>query len=79
MCTNFQTKQKNFNFLAQICPKMDFGSEFQKSKSGFGINTSIIPCLPIFSQNGQLLIFRPKFWEIAHLRAIFCSNVAEGG
>ena len=28
-------------------------------------------CLPIFSQNGQLLIFRPKFGEIAQLRAIF--------
>ena len=28
-------------------------------------------CLPIFSQNGQLLIFRPKFEEIAQLRAIF--------
>ena len=27
--------------------------------------------MPIFSQNGQLLIFRPKFGEIAQLRAIF--------
>ena len=53
MCTNFQTKQKTLNLLVQICPKMDF----QKSKSGFGINTSKIPCVPIFTQNGQLLIF----------------------
>ena len=47
------------------------GSEFQKSKSGFGISTFKIPCVPIFNQSGQLLIFRPKFGEIAHLRAIF--------
>ena len=47
------------------------GSEFQKSKSGFGINTSNIPRVPIFSQNGQLLIFWSKFGEIAQLRVIF--------
>ena len=46
-----------------------FGSEFQKSKPRFGINTSNIPCVPIFSQ--KLLIFRPKFGEIAQLRPIF--------
>ena len=45
--------------------------EFQKSKSRFGISTSKIPCVPIFSQNGQLLTFRPKFEEFAQLRAIF--------
>ena len=50
---------------------MDFGVRFQKSNSGFGINTSTISCLPIFSQNGQHLVFRPKFWEIAQLCAIF--------
>ena len=71
MCTNFQTKRTTLNFWAQICPKMNFGSEFQKSKSGFGIITSNIPCVSIFSQNGQLLIFRPKFGKIAQLRAIF--------
>ena len=27
------------------------GSEFQKSKSGFGINTSKIPCVSIFDLN----------------------------
>ena len=45
--------------------------EFQKSNSGFGINTSNIPCVPIFSQDGQLLILWPKFGEIDQLRAIF--------
>ena len=58
----FSDKTSNFEFL---------GSEFQKSKSGFRINTSSIPCVPIFSQNGQFLIFRPKFGEIAQLHAKF--------
>ena len=54
------------------------GSKFQKSKSGFGINTSNIPCVSVFSQNGQLLIFRPKFGEVAQLREYFGSNIVEG-
>ena len=58
-------------FSDKFAQKWILGSEFQKSKSGFGINTSNIPCVPIFSQNGQLLIFQPKFGEIAQLRAIF--------
>ena len=65
----FSDKTDNFEFLGPNLPNLV--SEFQKSKSGFGINTSNIPCVPIFSQNGQLLIFRPKFAEIAQLRAIF--------
>ena len=54
------------------------GSEFQKSKSGFGINTSKMPYVPILGQNGQLLIFRPKFGDIAQLREYFGSNIVEG-
>ena len=69
--TNFQTKQTALNFGHKFAQKWILGSEFQKSKSGFGINTSSIPCVPIFSQTGQLLIFWPKFGEIAQLRAIF--------
>ena len=34
--------------------------------------------MPIFSQNGQLLIFWPKFGEIAQLREYFGSNIVEG-
>ena len=33
--------------------------------------------MPIFSQNGQRLIFWPKFWQIAQLREYFGSNIAE--
>ena len=58
-------------FSDKFAQKWILGSEFQKSKSGFGINTSNIPCVPVFSQNGQLLIFWPKFGEIAQLCAIF--------
>ena len=58
-------------FGPRFTQKWILGSEFQKPKSGFGINTSHIPCLLIFSQNEQLLIFWPKFGEIAQLRAIF--------
>ena len=54
------------------------GSEFQKSKSEFGINTSKIPCVPILSQNGQRLIFRPKFGEIAQYVQYFGLNIVEG-
>ena len=77
MCTNFQTKRTFLNFWAQIAQKWIWGSESQKSKSGFEINTSKIPYEPIFSQNGQLLVFQPKFGEIAQLRAIFWFRFVE--
>ena len=68
----FSDIRGNFKFLDPNLPKNSFwGLEFQKSKSGFGINTSNVSCVPIFSQNGQLLIFWPKFGKIAQLRAIF--------
>ena len=79
MRTNFQTKRTTLNFWAQFAQKWILRTKFQKSKSGCEINTSNIPCVPIFSQNGQLLIFRSKFGEIGQLRAIFfCSNIVEG-
>ena len=68
----FSGIRDNFEFLDPNLPKSKFlGSEFQKSKSWFRINISNIPCAPIFSQNGQLWIFWPKFEEIAQLHAIF--------
>ena len=54
----FSDKTDNLEFLDPNLPKNIFlGSKFQKSKSGFGIDTSNIPRARIFSQNGQLLIF----------------------
>ena len=61
MSTNFQTKRSTLNSWVQICPKVDFGQ----------ITMCNIQCVSSFSQNEQLLIFWPKFWEIAQLRAIF--------
>ena len=57
---------------------MNFAVRIQKSKSGFGISASIIPCVPNFSQNGKPEAFWRKFREIAHLHAYFCSNTVEG-
>ena len=70
MCTNFQTKRTTLTFGSKFAQKWILGSEFQKYKSRFGINTSNIPRELIFIQNGQLLIFRPEFGEIAQLHAI---------
>ena len=61
MCANFQSKQTTLTFLAQICPKRKLGFEIQKTNIGIRISILQIPCVPIFRQNGQLWIFRPKF------------------
>ena len=71
MCANFQAKRTTLTFFAQISQKWILGSEFEKSKSGYGINASNISWVLIFSQNGQLLNFRPKCGRIVQLRAIF--------
>ena len=52
MFANFQEKQTTLTFLAQICPKMNFGAGISKSKSGLGINISKTPCVQV--QNVQL-------------------------
>ena len=59
----FSDKTDNFEFLGPNLPKNRFW--------GRNFNTCNIPCVPIFSQNGQVLIFWPKFGEIVQLRAIF--------
>ena len=43
MSANFQAKRTTFTFSAQICPKMDFGLETQKSNVGIGISILEIP------------------------------------
>ena len=58
-------------FGAKFAQKYNLGSKFQTFKTGFGINTSVIPWVPILSQIVQLLIFWPKFGEIGQLHAIF--------
>ena len=53
-------------------------SEFQKSNLGFGISTCNIPCVPIFSRNGQLLIFRSEFGKLPNYVQYFGSNIVVG-
>ena len=48
-------------FRPKCAQKWILVSEFQKSRSGFGICTSKKPCVPIFSKNGQFCFFWPKF------------------
>ena len=71
----FPDKTDNFDFWAHIYPKTDFGVTISKAKSGFGVSTSKKPCEPIFNQNGQLWILRPKFTQ---LLAIFCFEYCWG-
>ena len=54
VCANFQAKQTSLTFSAQICPKICFRLEIQKTNVGIRIRILDIPCVPIFSQNGQL-------------------------
>ena len=61
MCTNFPPKQTTLTFLAQICPKMDLGSEFQKTNVGIRISIVKVSCVPSFRKNKQLWLSRPKF------------------
>ena len=61
MCANLQAKWTTFNFLAQICSRMDLGLQTQKTNVGIRISILEILCLPIFKQNGQLWLFLPKF------------------
>ena len=79
LVSKFQKSKSGFgiSILEILCApifRQNFGLKFAQKwilGSEFGINTSIIPCVPIFSEEGQLLIFRSKFEEIAQLCAIF--------
>ena len=48
VCANFQAKWTTLTFLVQICPKMDFGQEIQKTNLGIKISILEIACVPIF-------------------------------
>ena len=55
-----QNKQGMF-FRPKFAQNEMFGSEFQKSESGFLISFSKILRVPIFRQNGQFWLFWPTF------------------
>ena len=60
-CANFQSKWTTLNFLTQTCSKKDLGLETEKSNVGIRINIVETLCMSIFSQTGQLWVFRSKF------------------
>ena len=61
MSTNFQTNKQLWIFVPKFAQKWIFGSELQKSNSGFGTSILEILCVSTFRQKGQLWIFGPKF------------------
>ena len=61
MCVNFQSNWATLTFLAQTFPKMDLGTEDQKTNIGIRIDIVKMRCVPIFRKNGQLWHFQPKF------------------
>ena len=78
MCTNFQAKLITLTFRPKFAQKWILGSEFQKTKSGFGISSSKFCNGPILSQDRQLWIFGPKFGKIAWYMQYWGSNNVEG-
>ena len=54
VCASFQAKQTDLKFSAQIYPKMDLWLTIQKTIAEMRISILDKPCVPIFSQNGQL-------------------------
>ena len=74
-----------FRQNGQLClfgPKFDqkwiLWSEFQKSKSGFKISSSKIPCEPIFSQMGNSEFFGLNLGKLPNYLRCFGSNIVEG-
>ena len=61
VCAKFQTKQIILTFSVQICQKMDLGLAIQKTNVGIRIGIIKMPCVPIFTKNEQVWLFRPKF------------------
>ena len=58
----FSDKTDKFQYLRINSPTNSIlESQFQKSKSGFGISILKILCTAILRQNGELRIFGPKF------------------
>ena len=55
----FSDKMDDFEFLGPNLPKNGFWDRNFKNRRLDSKSTP--PCVPIFNQNGQLLIFRPKF------------------
>ena len=67
MCANIQAKQTTLTFLTEICPKMVFWLEMQKTNAEIRMSILKIPCVPIFGQTDNFDFFGPNlpkngFW-----------------
>ena len=74
----FRQKGELWFFGPKFAKKWILGSEYQKSKSGFGISASKIPCELIFRQNGQIWIFDLNLGKLPNYVRYFGSNIVEG-
>ena len=78
MCSNFQAKQAALIFSAQTFPKTDLGLGIQKANVRIRISILKIPCVPIFSQNGQFDFFSLNLGKLPNYMQYFSSNNVEG-
>ena len=53
MC-QFSAELDNFEFLVQICPKMDLGFEIEKTNLGIRISNLDITCVPLSGKTKTL-------------------------
>ena len=58
--SQFSSKMDKFDFLAQICPKMDFWFEIKKTNVEIRISMLEIPCMPTFRQTNIFDFFCPN-------------------
>ena len=81
VCANFQAKQTDLTFSAQISPKMDLGLlAIQKTIVEIRISILDIPYFDVFSPNLSKKGFRVRNWEKQcrnknqHHRDTLCTN-----
>ena len=76
----FSDKTENLEFLGPNLPKNGFwGRNFENLSLDLESTLPIyLSCIPIFNQNGQLLIFWPKFGKLSNYVQYFGSNIFEG-
>ena len=74
MCANFQEKRTNLSFLSEICPKLVFGSESQKSKYRFGLTQFKRPCALFSVELANFHFFDLNLEKLTNYVQYFGSN-----
>ena len=78
MCAIFQEKQKNLAFSSKICQKKILGSEFQKSKSGFGISPPRYQVCQFSAKTDNFEFFGLNLGKFPNYVQYFGSNYVDG-